>query len=181
MSFYFVHFDEDETLPVARRAESIDADSVEAQIAQAGEVREWTPLRWLVDGTPTDYLANDLALRLCSPRLRAVIESALSPDDEVQWLDAPVRDQAGNEALYHVLHVVSRPDVWDDARTIRVGGSKIVKPVVDVGLVGSRQVIAMPGEVTRLIIAGALREAIEGAKCTGLDYTKVAASEGSRA
>ena len=123
MSFYFVHFEEDETLPVARRADSIDAATVEAQIAQSTEVREWTPLRLLVDGTPSDYLANDLALRLCSPRLRAVIEGALSPDDEVQWLDAPVRDQAGNETLYHVLHV-SRPDVWDDARTIRVGGAR---------------------------------------------------------
>ena len=39
----------------------------------------------------------------------------------------------------------------------------------------------MPGEVTRLIIAGALREAIEVAMCTGLDFTKVATSEGSRA
>jgi ribosomal protein L24E len=63
-----------------------------------------------------DYQANTHGFRLCSQKLKDVLENGKNPEDKIQWLEATIT--WNNETrLYYVLHFYETVDVFDYERS----------------------------------------------------------------
>jgi hypothetical protein len=138
--------------------------------------RTWEmPLLELRDGVPADYQANDMGWRLCSIKLRQVLDEYLSPHDAF-WLPVIVAWE-GAEFDYSVLVPPDRSDLLDQNRSIFADeGRFLVKPVLDSRRVGSDAVFTIGGRTQTLVVRRDLKDAVEHAECTGISFEKVAAS-----
>ena len=126
----------------------------------------------LRDGEFTDYLANDMGVRLCSERLRACIEEVRRERDAVQWLEAGVSDTRQTRQ-YHVLHFPIDYPVVNESKSI-MAGPVVVKPVLLASGVRNRDIFALPNAPGRtLFVSETLKDAILEANCTGMGFTKV--------
>ena len=124
----------------------------------------------LRDGIFADYLANELGGRLCSQRLKEVIELHKSPSDEIGWLQV---DVVGDKQRmpYALLHFPSNADVLDISKTKFVG-SLIIKPTFDKLKVQKHRIFGLPSEEShRTYVSAAMRLAIEAAEMTGLGFS----------
>lgn len=170
--FFFLHLRDEADVAVAHGSDDPQLDEV---LAEPGLVEDWKPLEVVVrEGSPADYLANNVGVRLCSKRLRTAIDAASADADQLQWLDAQVIDESGNVRTYYVLHFPTLPDVLDPDRTIKSRGWFVVKPVIARSRVGTHRVFSFPGGTSRMIVAEDVRKAIEKAGCTGVDFAAVA-------
>jgi hypothetical protein len=169
-AFYFLHLLDRPGAPVAQVPNDGERD---LRLVEPGRVSEWVEARLLVDREPTDYLANDLGVRLCSARLRQVIDEAKGPDDVLQWLPVDVVGPHGRHATYYVLHLVTHPDVLDRQLSIVGRQGFVVRPVIDLRRVAAHRVFGFPGANTRLIVAESVRRAIETRSCTGIEFATV--------
>jgi len=170
-TFYFLHLLDKPGTPVAT---GVDDPGRDRRLSEPGNVSEWDVPELALPGRPSDYLANDLGLRLCSTRMRSVLDDSIGPDDRIQWLPAKVRDSSATSHDYWVLHMVDLPDVLDPHQSILARNTFVVKPVVSADRVGSHKVFSFPGATTRLIIAESVKRSLEAAACTGVDFAKVA-------
>lgn len=170
--FFFLHLRDEPEAPVAYGIDDPERDEL---LVEPGRVEGWVPLEVEVrGGAPTDYLANNVGVRLCSERLKEALEQASTGADEFQWLDAEVLDEAGTRHKYYVLHFPALPEVLDPERTITSRGWFVVKPVVARSRVGQHCVFSFPGGTSRTVITDQVRKAIEQAGCTGVDFAPVA-------
>lgn len=172
--FFFLHLLDREDAPIAYAADDPDRDHL---LAEPGTVENWRPVDLEVEGgEPTDYLPNNVGVRLCSAHLRDVLERQRGHDDLFQWLEMHVIDETGTKHPYFALHLPSYPDVLDPRRTITARGSFVVKPVLSGGKLAGHHVFAFEGATVRLVIADAVRRAIVAAGCTGVDFAAVPVS-----
>ena len=172
--YYFVHWLDDDG-PVAYGPDDPERDGL---VQEPGRVEQWlVPALHVTGGAPTDYLANSIGVRLCSARLRDVIESCRGEDDQIQWLSAEVFDSSGARHEYQVLHFVDLPDVLDAKRTILVDPNFVVKPVVSRRKCLGRHVLAFPGADIRWIVSEVVRESVVASGCTGMEFSEVASSD----
>ena len=123
-------------------------------------------------GKITDYLANSFAFRLCSERLRDVLESNRGKDDVVQWLETIVKRPNGTDARYWAVHFPEAANVIDLEKSTPAG-PVILKAVLDPDLVTGRRLLGFPGESVRLIVAADVKRAIDVAQCTGMAFSAV--------
>ena len=171
LTYFYLHWRDEEGASVAEGDDDPELDMI---LDEPATVDEWSGLELrLPSGGLTDYLANDVGVRLCSLRLRDLIESHRSATDEVQWLQAQVLDSSGQGHPYFVLHFVSHPDVLDRERTITARDDFVVKAVLDRNRVAGHNVFAFPGAEIRVIVSGVLRHAILAAGCTGVDFSEL--------
>jgi len=163
MKYYGIYWDESEGVGTARsRSEAL------LLLPDGGSVVDWIPLEFdLVDGAFPDYLANDLGCRICSERMRYVLESSASRLDVLQWL--PVQIVCGDEVRnYWVLHSPEPVDVLGK-RTIRQGDF-VVKPVLSVARPAGHAVLTYPGsEGLALAVNQQVKDALALAGCTGFE------------
>jgi len=69
-----------------------------------GTVENWKPLLMeLRGGDFPDYLSSNLGCRMCSERLRKILQEHRSPLDLLQWLDVVVKDKQ-EDRNYFILH-----------------------------------------------------------------------------
>jgi hypothetical protein len=140
----------------------------------AGIVEDWQPLALeLREGDFADYLASNLGCRLCSDRLKSILESHASPADELQWLVTEVHRRA-EKHVYWILHFPNPPDVLNKSKTLFVDGTDVVvKPVLSKDATAGHQVFAYPeaGELT-LFVGEPVKRAIEAAGCTGMELSR---------
>ena len=167
--FYKVLFDEQPDLGVAQTLAERDLFF----LPYSGRVSDWQPPTLeLRDGGYPDYLASTLGCRLCSDKLRSILDAHAGPADELQWL--PVRVRSGRqERPFFVLHFPSPPDVLDKTETI-FAGSFVVKAVLSDSAVADYRVFGYPecGELP-LLIAEDVKIAIERERCTGMEMAPV--------
>lgn len=168
--FYYLHFADEQDFALA----SAPPDpNLSKQLLAGGSLSDWKPLRFrLGKGIVTDYLANSFAIRLCSERLRNVIDRNRGEDDSLQWLPATVDSLDGKEAPYWVLHFPDVPNVLNVSRSV-MAGPMIVKAFLDASLVNEHRVFSFPNESLRLIVAGIVRAAIEDNGCSGMKFSRV--------
>jgi hypothetical protein len=136
-----------------------------------GAVEFWVPIVLeLREGDFSDYLSSTLGCRLCSPRLRNILDEYRSVDDEIQWLPVTVR-KGEMACVYAVLHFPHPPDVLNKDKSI-FAGEFVVKPVLSRTAVENHHVFAYPkaGEA-KLFISGQVKMAIESAGCTGMELS----------
>jgi hypothetical protein len=172
VSFFFLQLLDVDGAPVACGRDDPELDAL---LEEPGVVTQWDRLELTTESTAlTDYLANDLGVRLCSLRMREVVDACVGEANDIQWLEAVVTDPTGCVVPYWVLHVAAHHDVLDPARTITArGGRFVVKPVIDTGRAEGHRVFAFPGASTRLVVSGDVRDALQTARCTGIDFAPV--------
>ena len=170
--FYNLEWLDRKGAPVAYGTRDARLDSL---LAGGGLVRETIDLKFaLAKAKPTDYLANNLGIRLCSPTLRAVIDEHRGDRDEIQWLDAHVITPTSKVGLsYSVLHLPSHPDVLDAERTIWARHNFVVKPVLAASKLGGHAIFGFPEATLTLVVRADVKAAIQRARCSGVDFSRV--------
>ena len=169
-AFYYLHFADEPELAVARAPDDPDLGD---RLLGGGEVTDWKVLHFVMDeGVQVDYVANSFACRLCSEKLRAVLNGNCGKNDVMQWLPAVVTGRDGVEVPHWVLHFPEAPEVLDLSKTV-MAGPVIVKACLDAGLVAGHQVFGFPNESLRMVVAGAVRDTIERTGCTGMTFSRV--------
>ena len=169
-SFFYLHFADQPELALAHAPDDRD---LEKRLLAGGEVTDWRVLHFtLGEGVQTDYLANSFAIRLCSQKLREVIDGARGRDDVVQWLPAVVIGRDGVEMPHWVLHFPEPPEVLNVSKSL-MAGAFIVNACLDPNLVAGLKVFGFPNEDLRLLVAYDVRRAIERAGCTGMAFSRV--------
>ncbi len=138
-----------------------------------GEVTDWSPLKFMLrDGDYCDYLSTNSVHRVCSERLRNILDDHCGQKDELQWL--PLSVHLGNEAkAYYALHFPNPADVLDIEKTMWVNGTDLViKPVFSSDKLSGHSVFSFPkDESLPLFVDTSAKIAIEDAGCTGLQFT----------
>ena len=133
-------------------------------------VLDWSPPELTVVG-PTDFLANDLGIRLCSAKLRDIIETSRNDADHVQWLDAVVCDGNGSSADYFVPHFPSPFDVLDPDDTLfAADGVTVVRPLISLERAGLHTVFTYTPYGVAVVIAADVRRKIVSSACTGIYF-----------
>lgn len=133
------------------------------------KVTSWKPLFFeLRDGDFPDYLASNLAYRMCSERLRRILDKHASTSDVLQWLDVTVKSANANRD-YFILRFPQPPDVLDKGRST-FAADFVFKAVLSKDRIGDHQVFAYPqcGKLPFFISAG-VKHAIEREHFTGMD------------
>jgi len=168
--FFYLHFADEDGIAVAWAPDDHELDN---RLASGGWIDDWKPLKFQLDkGVVVDYLPNSFAYRLCSDRLRQVLDGARGSVDTVQWLPAIVTDEQGKEHSYAILHFPEVPNVLSMTKSV-LTGPMIVKAFLDKRLVEGHRIFSFPQETVRVVIAGEVKANIESSHCTGMKFSRV--------
>jgi hypothetical protein len=159
---------------------SPDVDSV-SLIPDRGELTSWTPLELVIrpgewEGPPGDYVNSDLIVRLCSKRLRHLLDNLRSEVDKVQWLPAYVTDMDGNRVEYFVLHFPEPPDVLDMDKSIFSKESAVLmRPALSRNKVGDHRLFNIPGLYIATVVHESVKNALEAESIQGIEFSRIRA------
>ena len=104
-------------------------------------VDSWEPIFYkLKEGSYADYLADNIGARLCSPKLKDVIEKNLSGCDIIQWLKAYIVDTQNNQIEYSILHFPVNFSIINNKESVMVG-EVVVKPVLKLNAVRDHNIL----------------------------------------
>jgi len=155
-------------------------DSVEL-IPDRGEITAWAPLELIIepgewDGPLADYVNSNLIIRLCSRRLKDLLDGVRSEADKVQWLPAYVTDLRGNRLEHFVLHFPEPPDVLnlDPGETIYDDESGVlIRPCLSRCKVANHKLFNIPGLYTATIVDASVKQALEAAGIQGIEFSPI--------
>jgi hypothetical protein len=165
VKYYRVHLSDDESLGVAK-SRSPGLFMLQAE----GEVVGWEPVALdLVEGDFSDYLASNLGVRLCSERMKEVLQRFAGPRDVLQWL--PVRVFKGeDERQFFILHLPILDDVLGSKTLFHE--DVVIKPVLSLRRALGHAVFSYRGsEGVSLFIDERVRKALSEAGCSGAKYS----------
>ncbi len=127
----------------------------------------------LKDGDFCDYLANDLGGRLCSKKLKLIVDRTISPKDRIQWLDTIVIDKNGQERDYYLLHFPVNFPVVNKKNSI-MSDELVVKPVFSKNEICNLNVFTLPDTPgITIYISKILKKSIIANNCTGVAFSRV--------
>ena len=170
-AFYYVFIRNEPDFALAKSSADPDLDR---QLRAGGQVSDWSVRSYqLEEGVVIDYLPNSDAFRMCSDRLRDVLDHERGDGDVLQWLQAVVTDPGGGDLTYWVLHFPESPDVINRERSIFSGGDHMIKAVLDMELVVDHRVFSFPHNSVSLVISDSVRRAIGAAGCGGMEFSRV--------
>jgi len=171
--FFYIHWVDRPNLAVASAPDDREQDR---RLRAAGPVRDWKAVRFeLGPGELPDYLANSFAWRLCSTKLRDLLDRSRAPIDEIQWLPTTVTLPDGGELPFWVLHFPDAAEVINKSKSV-MSGPVLVKAHLDRRLVDGHQLFGFPNESVRVIVADDIRRGIVAAACTGMSFSRVPAT-----
>lgn len=171
MRYFKALFDDEGPYGVAYR---VDKEQF-FQLPYDGVIPDWEPIRLkLREGELTDYLASDLGCRLCSDRLRDILEAHAAPSDALQWLATDVY-QGSTRTQYWILHFPDPPDVLARDHSIFAAESDfVVKPVLSADAAAPHHVFAyLRAGQAKLFVADPVRVAIVRTGCTGMEFSPI--------
>jgi hypothetical protein len=167
MTFFYLSWIDEASVPVA---EGVDDPERDRLLSGRDRVQDWSVPRLKVESDElVDYLPNNLGIRLCSVRMRDLIDVHLAPGDSVQWLPAEVVDIYGTGHDYFVLHIPGDDDVLNGSRSI-MAGDFVVKPVIDVDKVKGRHMFRLPEAMLTVFVSAELKRVLSEAAITGAHF-----------
>lgn len=177
--FYNIFYAGDFGIPFA----SSDIDPV-GLIPKRGGITSWTPLELVIkpgkwEGALADFVNSNLSARLCSRRLRDLLDGLRSATDEVQWLPAYVTDLAGNRVEHFVLHFPEPPDVLnlEPGETIYHncdnGQRILIRPCLSRTKAKGRKLFNIPGLEVATIVDESVKQALEAAGMLGMEFSPI--------
>lgn len=147
-------------------------------LPKQGWVKGWETKHFaLKNGEYTDYLPANIGCRLCSEKMRDILESCKSGKDVLQWLDAEVESEAGEKRYYFVLHFPVSGDMLDKKKSKYVRNI-LTKQVVNPKACSGHEVFSYK-ECSSLsfIVSGKVKEELKKAGCRGLVFIRVSPIE----
>jgi hypothetical protein len=125
----------------------------------------------LVEGDWTDYLLSEQTLRICLEKMRDILDRGALPGDRLQWLPVWGVARGGKSKPYYVLHLPAPPDILDREHSTIIN-DMIVKPVFRADALSEHGVFShLGGSETALFVAASVKEKLEEAECTGLEFS----------
>ncbi len=143
-------------------------------LPKQGLVKEWkTKYFSLKNGGYTDYLPANIGCRLCSEKMRDILDRCKSEKDVLQWLNAEVESETGEKRHYFILHFPVLEDVLDKKKSKYVRNiltNQVINPKACVG----HDVFSYIEESTiSFIVSQRVREELKKAGCKGLVYLQM--------
>ncbi len=146
-------------------------------IPKNGYIESWQPIPFTKrkeDGELADFLSSDVCKRICSPKLKQVIDQNLtSKDILIQWLPVMITKEENGDAFdYFYLHFPEVCDSLDEEETISDPDPDwpiIQDPYFSLEKIDGKSICNCRGSST-LIMSKDLRKAIMEAECTGLKF-----------
>lgn len=171
-SYYYLHYCSDEAYERYGVAYAPPGTDIHVIPEPGQKIVDWQPLHFtLREGGFADYLADNIGARLCSVRLRRIVDKNLAADDRVQWLEATVAH--GKEIRpYWILHFPEYIPVLDREKSIMVGSKIVVKPVLSAARLHGHNICSLCYG-TRCFVSSRLKRMVEAAQCTGVGFSKV--------
>ncbi len=142
-------------------------------LPEQGWVKGWeTKYFTLRDGTYTDYLTANIGCRLCSEKLRDILERCKSDKDVLQWLDAEVVSETGEKRRYYLLHFPEPEDLLDKTKC-GYSGKILTRHAIDIKASAGHEVFSyIGGSTVSFIATPKVREELKNAGCSGLIYLR---------
>ena len=141
-------------------------------LPDTGWIDNWQPMVMeLREGGFVDYLANNRAWKLFSPKLKDILENSKGDRDAIQWLPVIVRSEDGEERDYFIMHIYEEHDVLDKDKTIYGNSNFIIKPVISQRLAAKHHIFAFirAGGI-RYCFSERVRKKVLAGKCTGVTF-----------
>lgn len=143
-------------------------------IPKSGYVESWSPISFKKksnEGELADFLSSDICGRLCSPKLKQIIDQNLTQNDiPIQWLPVTItKEESGETFDYFYLHFPDVCDSLDEEYSLfnRLGVPERIG--FSFGKIKNKSICNCKGSST-LIVSKDLRKAILDAGCTGLKF-----------
>jgi len=161
------------TIEVARASQGLD----HSLVIDGKPIGARTPVRFVMPGgKPADYQQNDLGWRLCSPRMRAIIDTHKSKIDEVDWIDALITAERSKEHRYFVVHFPSPLPlaVLDRRRTVFNPSNprRVIKPALNHQAVDGHNVFTYEGGFEPWFVSQNIRDALLAASCDKVELVE---------
>ncbi len=138
-----------------------------------GWIKEWqTKYFTLRNGEYTDYLPA-IGCRLCSEKMREVLERCKSEKDVLQWLDAKVESETGEKRNYFVLHFPVLEDVLDKKRSKYVRNILTKKVINPEACLGHEVFSYIEESSISFVVSQKAREELKKSGCRGLIYIQM--------
>ncbi len=137
-------------------------------------IENWEPISFTKrkeDGELADFLSTDITKKLCSPKLKQVIDQNLtSKDMPVQWLPVTItKEENGDTFSYFYPHFPEICDSLDEEETTFSPRGTVMRPCFSLTKIKDRSICNCRRSST-LIMSKDLRKAIMEAECTGLKF-----------
>ena len=95
-----IHYPQNSKFGIARPVLGLDATE---DLPETGLITNWTPLHFnLENGDFSDYQGNSPVFKMCSEKMKTILDENRGSGDEMQWLDAFVKDKNGEERKYYI-------------------------------------------------------------------------------
>ncbi|NGX30708.1 MAG: hypothetical protein K940chlam8_00057 [Chlamydiae bacterium] len=168
-----IHFPIQDNYGTARPPGGLD--SVE-DLPRAGSVKNWEPLYFnLEEGDFADYQGNSPVFKMCSVKMKTILDENKGSEDEMQWLRAFVKSEQGEEREYYIQHFPKFYDTVDwDRCILQKDKSRVIKPVFSRKKIeGKHKIFNYPKSRLALVITEDIKKKLQKAKCTGIVFSKV--------
>lgn len=139
-----------------------------------GKVDNWEPFTYKIQkngGIVSDYLSSTIGARLCSEKLRAVIDKYKNAKDHIQWLPVTINCLDSGETLtYYHLHFLAPFSGHSRKYSMYSPTGRIMNPVwlykdvKDMELFTCSEIY----QYNMIILSEDLLKKIEAVGCTGL-------------
>ena len=178
LDFYSVFHAEADGFGVALSDDEVDRVSL---LRDRGVVTEWTPVEFCIqhgewEGRAGDFVNNDLGWRLCSLRMKDLLDGLLSDSDKIQWLPSFVTDLSGQRTKHYVLHFPETPDILnlDPDQTIYDEESEVlIFPCISLEKAAGYRIFNIRGLEIATVVHASVKEAIEDAGMEGIDFHSI--------
>ena len=136
---------------------------------------EWSTPTFLVEGAMADLQPNDAGVKMCSTKMRNIIEEQRAKSDRIEWL--PVHIECGGVVHdYAIPHLLDEIDVVDRERSVlnpSTGG--VVKAHLRAEAIDDHRVFTYSSATGVIIL---FTEEVYGAlrSCSGCSFLKIKAS-----
>jgi hypothetical protein len=167
MKYFYLSGVDNSKFGVAIAPKDIDLFLLPAQ----GEVQGWKIFEMRhTTGLFVDYMANDLGLRLCSPKLRKIIDETTGTSDIRQWLEVKIKYD-DRMISYFILHFPDGFVKLNRKKTVYGPMETIIKAVFDGNEASLRTLFTYKGSSTQILaISEVLQKKIIDSECVGIEF-----------
>lgn len=138
------------------------------------DLEEWREVCFNVDGEDVSDIpvTNVTLLYLYSDRLKALLTSF---DEGLVWLPVNVFTSSGEKVRYYALHISELADVLDIEKTEFVA-ERIFSPHLSQKKIAGRDIFMFRRGTCCSVVSETVKDALEAAGITGLDFGEVPTS-----
>jgi hypothetical protein len=169
--FFFVHGENSANTGVVVPYDK----SVMPVLPKDGLITQWTiPDMRLTRGQFTDYLGSETpGWRICSTKMRDILDQFRVDDDSIQWLEVYVADHKGEKRSYFVLRIGRGQVLLKPEKTKFADDGSVIRPFLDSAKLSDKFIIRLPEDRSRWMISEEVKFALQQGQCTGVVFSPV--------